>query len=118
MSPKDRDAPYTHLEVTIQDSGLFTAVEPRWLATVNNRQTWVNRSRGVVLITVPSGGLSAHTFSDSSLGETYNSHGHYDADDLVRWWFPVMKSDKAWAHHVAFDGEHGYDITIAAERVS
>jgi hypothetical protein len=101
-------------EKVIRDSGLFTQVEPEWLVETDYKRTFVNRSRGVVIkFDNPFLQAPARIFHDRG-GETYASTGWYDAEELTKWWIPVMKSDRAWAEFIHPDNDNG-DITIALD---
>jgi hypothetical protein len=106
------------IEDTIRNSDLFTQVEDEWYVSSgqsNGLVTYVNRSRGVTL-TIDRGGRSlAHVRSDDGHSSTYVSSGHYTANELLTWWFPVMRSDRAWR---ALMDSHSLDPTIALEYVN
>lgn len=103
---------------TIKDSGLFTQVEPQWLADSDGETTYINRTRGVVLQAKTDSSLPRQTvrvFYDTG-GETYASSGYYDAEELTKWWFPVMRSDRAWTRYID-QADHSRDITEVLDLV-
>jgi hypothetical protein len=85
--------------IALHDSQLFTQVEPDWLTDSQGRTTFVNTSRGVVAVVEHSNPHTARIFHDR-LGMTYASTGWYDSEELGKWWFPVMRSDRAWNQYV------------------
>lgn len=102
-----------NIEEALRDSGLFTQVEPDWIAESKNRVTYINRSRGVVVKvnrTLQPLQPLAHIFYDRG-DSTYTSSGRYDTEELYKWWFPVMRSDRAWEAFLATESQ---DITERA----
>lgn len=101
------------------DSGLFTQVEPEWLAESDGCATLVNKSRGVVAKIKYKGRLypaldtastCARMFFD--LGDdTYHSSGWYDVEEIENWILPVMRSDAAWKKYTELP-EHERDLTL------
>lgn len=108
----------TKVEEVIKDSQLFTQVEPEWLAE-NGSVTYINRSRGVLLTvdrTAPSAATNSLARFFYDVGQdTYTSSGWYDAEELTRWIFPVMKSDKAWSHLQDNTRKGNSDISLSAD---
>lgn len=110
------DIPYSKtVEEALRDSGLFTQVEPDWLADHEGRVTFVNKSRGVIARvdrreSKYGNHLLTRIFYDRG-DSTYTSSGSYDVEELNKWWFPVMRSDAAWK---AFIETESQDITERA----
>jgi hypothetical protein len=104
-------------EQVLSESGMFTQVEPEWLAEVEHASTWVNTSRGVVVKVRRAHGkdaADARLFYDVAQ-DTYASSGWYTPDELRNWLLPVMRSDRAWdAHCDNVRAGHG-DLTLALE---
>ena len=103
--------PPTEHEKLLRDSGLFTQVEPEWLAEYD-QVTYVNVSRGVVF-KISREHKTARFFYDDR-GDTYHSSGWYDPEEIEKWILPVMKSDRAWREYVNL--ENG-DITEVLDKL-
>lgn len=100
------------VEYVLMGSGMFTQVEPDWLAEHDGHVTFVNKTRGVVVKVnrIEGGAAAARVFLDAG-GETYYSSGWYSCEELASVILPIMRSDAAWDKVAEVDG----DLSIALD---
>jgi hypothetical protein len=118
------DYPPADIETVLRDSGLFTQVEPEYEASSAGRVTYCCRRRGVVasIDRAYSSGLAnpegetARIYIDH-MGDTYQSHGWYDYNELKNLVLPVMASDEAWTFFIRAENKGQMDFSLASERV-
>lgn len=91
----------TEHETVLRDSGMFTQIQPEWLAESEGACDYVNNSRGV-FVHVNRMRKDARLFYDCG-EQTYRSSGWYTAEELSEWLFPVMRDDAKWKAFTAPD---------------
>ena len=114
--------PMADVEQVLRDSGLFTQVEPAWEADQHGRVTYLSRRRGVVVV-VDRASLEGNPEGPYSrvyvdhMGDTYQSHGWYDLNELKNLVVPVIQSDEAWTFFIRSENREQMDFSLASEKV-